>query len=97
MSFPFMVPVPNQLAMAACGDPDLTAEMATMLASEARVLGFNWSFTPVVDINARFRAAAVGTRSYGSDIETVVSHAVAYVRALQGSGVAAGEPGIGQV
>ena len=42
MSFPFMVPVPNQLAMAACGDPDLTAEMATMLASEARVLGFNY-------------------------------------------------------
>lgn len=89
MSFPFMVPVPNQLAMAACGDPDLTAEIATMLASEARVLGFNWSFTPVVDINARFRAAAVGTRSYGSDLETVVSHAVAYVRALQSSGVAA--------
>lgn len=89
MSFPFMMPVPNQMALAACDDPNLTGLVASMLAAEARLLGFNWSFTPVIDINARFRAAAVGTRSFGSDVAAVEAHAIAYVRALQAGGVAA--------
>ena len=31
-------------------------------------MGLNWSFTPVIDINAAWRSAIVGTRSFGSDV-----------------------------
>jgi beta-N-acetylhexosaminidase len=89
MSFPFMMPVPNQMALAACDDPALTGRVAGMLATEARLLGFNWSFTPVIDINARHYSAAVGTRSFGAEVDKVEANAVAYVRALQAGGVAA--------
>lgn len=89
MAFPFMSPIPNQMSLAACADPEVTARAASVLAAEARTLGFNWSFTPVVDINAFHRSAAVGTRSFGSDVDAVVAHAVAYVQALQAGGVAA--------
>lgn len=89
MSFPFMMPVPNQMALAACDDPALTERVAGMLAAEARLLGFNWSFTPVVDINARHLSAAVGTRSFGSGVDAVEAHAIAYVHGLQAGGVAA--------
>jgi beta-N-acetylhexosaminidase len=43
----------------------------------------------VVDLNAAFRSAVVGTRSFGSDIETVRGQALAYVRELQRHGIAA--------
>lgn len=87
--FPFITPLPNQMGVAACADPALTARMTAVVAAECRALGFNWSYTPVVDINHAFRSAVVGTRSYGSDVATVRDQALAYIRELQRHGVAA--------
>lgn len=88
-SFPFITPLPNQLGVAACADLALTTRMATVVATESRALGFNWSFTPVVDINHAFRSAVVGTRSFGSNVATVREQALTYIRELQRNGVAA--------
>lgn len=88
-SFPFITPLPNQMGVAACADLELTTQLAAVVAAECRALGFNWSFTPVVDLNQAFRSAAVGTRSFGSDVATVRDQALAYVRELQRHGVAA--------
>jgi beta-N-acetylhexosaminidase len=89
ISYPFATAVPNQMGIAACDDLALSERIAKIVACESRALGYDWSFTPVVDINAEFRSAIVGTRSYGSDPETVLAQARAYVRALQAEGVAA--------
>ena len=59
------------------------------MAREARAIGINWSFTPVIDINRAFRSAIVGTRSFGSDVELIERHALAMIRAFQREGVAA--------
>jgi beta-N-acetylhexosaminidase len=88
-SFPFITPLPNQMGAAACADLSLTTRLAQVVAAECRALGFNWSFTPVVDINAAFRSAVVGTRSYGSNVETVREQALAFIRELQRNGIAA--------
>lgn len=89
ISYPFATAVPNQMGIAACDDLDLSDRLARIVARESRALGYDWSFTPVVDINAEFRSAIVGTRSYGSDPQKILDQARTYVRALQEEGVAA--------
>ncbi|WEK06835.1 MAG: glycoside hydrolase family 3 N-terminal domain-containing protein [Candidatus Devosia phytovorans] len=89
MSLPFGTAVPNPLGLAAVDDVAATSAISTIMAQEARAVGLNWSFTPVIDINAAWRSAIVGTRSYGSDIERVERHAMAQVEAFQANGVAA--------
>jgi len=87
--FPCMTPLPNPLGVAAMDDLSLSGAVASLLAVEARAMGFNWSFTPVVDINARLDSAIVGTRSYGSDPERITQQALVHVKALQTQGIAA--------
>lgn len=88
-SYPFTTAIPNQMGIAACDDLELSAALAHIVGRESRALGYNWSFTPVVDINQAFRNAVVGTRSYGSDPDRIIDQARAYVRALQAHRVAA--------
>ncbi|MBI3368102.1 MAG: glycoside hydrolase family 3 protein [Burkholderiales bacterium] len=81
-------PVPNHLGLAATGSVELASEVIAIVASEALALGFNWTFTPVLDINRGHRSPVVATRSYGSDIETILAHARANVRGFQQRGIA---------
>ncbi len=89
IAMPFGTQLPNQLGLAATGATTLAEQAVDVLAAEARALGYNWSFTPVLDINARFRSAIVATRSYGSDPDTILAHALVNVRAFQRAGIAA--------
>lgn len=89
MSLPFGTEVPNPLGLAAVDDVEATTAISTMMADEARAVGLNWSFTPVIDINAAWRSAIVGTRSYGSDVDRIERHALAQIAAFQARGVAA--------
>lgn len=89
ISYPFATAVPNLMGIAAMDDLALTADVARLVARESRALGYDWSFGPVVDINAEFRSAIVGTRSFGSDQARIAQQARTYVRVLQEEGVAA--------
>jgi beta-N-acetylhexosaminidase len=89
MSLPFGTEVPNPLALAAVDDAQASESIARIMAVEARAAGVNWSFTPVVDINALFRSPIVATRGLGSDPARIRAHALAHIRGLQANGVAA--------
>lgn len=89
MSLPFGTEVPNPLGLAAVDDVEATAAISTIMAEEARAVGLNWSFTPVIDINRAWQSAIVGTRSYGSDVDRIERHALTQIRAFQAKGVAA--------
>ena len=89
MSLPFGTPVPNPLALAAVDDVSLTEAISNLMAREARSVGINWSFTPVLDINAAFRSPIVATRGYGSDPALIERHALAQMRVFQRLGLAA--------
>ena len=80
---------PNPLALAAIDDLDVTKEVSRMMAEEARAIGINWSFTPVLDINAAFRSPIVATRGFGSEPETIARHALMQMRVFQTHGIAA--------
>lgn len=89
MSPSFGTEVPNPLALAATDDPQASTTIAEIMAREARAAGINWSFTPVLDINAAFRSPIVATRGLGSDPACIRAHALAHIAALQQNGVAA--------
>ncbi len=89
MSLPFGTEVPNPLALAAIDDVEATREISCIMAREAAALGINWSFGPVIDINANFRSAIVATRGFGSDVEVIERHALAQIVELQKLGIAA--------
>jgi beta-N-acetylhexosaminidase len=82
-------PMTNQLGMAATASISLYEQAVQVIAREAAALGLNWSFTPVLDINADFRSAIVATRSFGSEVETIEAFSRAHVRAMQRNGLAA--------
>lgn len=79
---------PNPLALAAVDDVEATAEISRLMAVEARHVGINWSFTPVLDINAAFRSPIVATRGFGSDVATIERHALTQMRVFQQNGIA---------
>ena len=89
MSLSFGTPVLNPLGLAAVDDVEATAAISAIMAEEARAIGVNWSFTPVVDINKAFRSAIVGTRGFGSDVDRIARHALTQINVFQAAGVAA--------
>jgi beta-N-acetylhexosaminidase len=86
---PAMLQFPNQLGLAAANDVELSARVLSAVCDEAKALGFNWSFTPVVDVNKEAGSAIVGTRSYGADVEKIIAQARVHIKTLQGHGIAA--------
>jgi beta-N-acetylhexosaminidase len=89
LSLSFGTPVLNPLGLAAVNDVQATAAISRVMAEEARAIGVNWSFTPVVDINKAFRSAIVATRGFGSDVDAIERHALTQIEIFQAHGVAA--------
>ncbi len=89
MSLAVGTEVPNPLALAAVDDVQASRTVSRIMAEEARAIGINWSFTPVIDINHAFRSAIVATRGFGSSVEVIERQALAQIAEFQAAGVAA--------
>jgi beta-N-acetylhexosaminidase len=86
---PVFTRVQSPLGISAADDMALSEANVELLAKEARALGFNWTFTPCIDINQNFQSAIVGTRSYGSDVEKIKAQGALHVKVMQRNGIAA--------
>ncbi|WP_281384129.1 glycoside hydrolase family 3 protein [Pelagicoccus albus] len=80
---------PNQMTVGATGDTLHAERMARVAAREGLAAGFNWSLTPLVDLNRNQFNALVNTRAFGDDANCVSKLGVAYVRAMQAEGMIA--------
>ena len=58
-------------------------------ARQLRSMGFTMNLAPVLDVNNNPANPVIGSRSYGADAELVARLGSAYVRGLQGGGIAA--------
>jgi len=72
---------PANMVLAATGDPNLVKQCALTTAQELMAVGVNMNLAPVVDVNNNPLNPLIGVRSYGSDPQTVVTHAS---KALEG-------------
>ncbi len=80
---------PHPMAYAAAGDPALTERCALALARQLRAVGIDMIHSPVLDVNVDPRNPEVGTRAYGDDPETVITHALATLRGFAATGLVA--------
>lgn len=80
---------PNQMAIAATGNPQNAYRMGTIAAREARYMGFGISWTPVADLALNFRSNAVNTRSFSDKIETTNTFVSAYIDGMHDNGLVA--------
>jgi beta-glucosidase len=76
---------PQSIALGATWDPDLVGHVATVIAKEARAVGLDQGFAPMLGLARDPRWGRV-EESYGEDPWLVSRMAVAYINGLQGQG-----------
>lgn len=89
----------SPLEVAATNEPEMAEKLAQICAEEAKTVGANWAFAPIIDIDTNFRNPITNTRTFGSDPERVRKMGVAYTQTVQRLGLAASIkhfPGDGQ-
>lgn len=71
------------LQMAATDDPRSAYELGNVSGYEARQVGVNMSFAPIVDIDQNFRNPITNTRTFGSDKKRVIAMSDAQKQGLE--------------
>lgn len=77
-----------QLQVGASGKHENGYNLGKISASEAKAVGVNLAFAPVVDVCYNWRNPITNIRSYGSDADEVLAYASEYVRASLEEGIA---------
>lgn len=80
---------PWAMATGAANDEALMTTRGRAIALEARHIGVNWVFSPVVDLNYNPNNPITNVRSMGDQPERVGRLAVATIQAMQANGLAA--------
>ncbi len=80
---------PGNMALGAAGSDDLARQSAAVMARELRILGINFNFAPVVDVNSNPANPVIGVRSFGSDPQEVARLGRAMVEPYRRAGVIA--------
>ncbi|HKP72350.1 MAG TPA: glycoside hydrolase family 3 N-terminal domain-containing protein, partial [Pyrinomonadaceae bacterium] len=71
------------------GNPEYARRQGAVTAREARALGVQQVFAPVVDVNNNAANPVINVRSYGEDPQEVARMSAAFTEGAQGAGVIA--------
>ncbi|MGO9270009.1 MAG: glycoside hydrolase family 3 N-terminal domain-containing protein [Terriglobia bacterium] len=80
---------PRGMAIGATGKVQYAYDAATFTAREAKAMGVNVNFYPVVDVNNNPQNPIINIRSFGENPTSVGEFAQAYVKGTQESGILA--------
>src|SRR6185436_18478683 len=89
MRFDDTVNFPWNMAVGATGNPDFARRQGEVTAREARAMGVQQIYAPVVDVNNNAANPVINVRSYGEDAAEVARFAVAFTEGAQKGGVIA--------
>tara|TARA_Y100001968_G_scaffold274240_1_gene267332 strand:- start:9166 stop:11982 length:2817 start_codon:yes stop_codon:yes gene_type:complete len=80
---------PSNMALAATGNPNNAYRQGEITAIEAKAIGINMIFAPVLDINNNPNNPIINFRSYGDESETVIKFSLPYIKGIQSQGIIA--------
>lgn len=80
---------PWAMTLGAIQDKKLIEQMSAKIAEDCHRMGINWDFAPVVDVNTNPNNPIIGNRSFGSEVNNVISSALAYSNGLQDNNILA--------
>jgi beta-N-acetylhexosaminidase len=89
MRFDDTVNFPWNMAVGATGNPEYARRQGEITAREARALGVQQIFAPVVDVNNNAANPVINVRSYGEDPAEVARFAAAFTEGAQNAGAIA--------
>lgn len=89
MRFEDTVNFPWNMAVGATGNPEYARRQGEVTAREARALGVQHIFAPVVDVNNNAANPVINVRSYGEDPAEVARFGVAFTEGAQAAGAIA--------
>jgi beta-N-acetylhexosaminidase len=89
MRFDDTINFPWNMAVGATGNPDYARRQGEITAREARALGVQEIFAPVVDVNNNAANPVINVRSYGEDPMEVARFAAAFTEGAQAGGTIA--------
>ena len=78
-----IAPMPSPAAVFATGKRTLCREHGHLIAREARILGFNTVFAPVLDLALRESAPILGSRAVSMEAGRVIDYARAFLAGLE--------------
>lgn len=78
-----------EMAVSATNKVKYAKKLGEICGKEGNVLGVNWSFAPIVDIDMNFRNPITNTRTFGGNAKKVARFGTEYIKAVQSCGVAA--------
>ncbi len=87
--FPGATRFPRGMAIGATGKVQYAYDAATFTAREAKAMGVNVNFYPVVDVNNNPQNPIINIRSFGENPTSVGDFAQAYVKGTQENGILA--------
>lgn len=82
-----IAPMPSAAAVFATGKPGNFLKHGRLIAREAKALGFNVTFAPVLDLALPISEAVMRTRTISADPADVIAYANKFVEGLDAEGV----------
>lgn len=89
MRFDDTINLPWNMAVAATGEPEFARRQGALTAREARAIGVQQVYAPVVDVNNNAANPVINVRSYGENPADVARFADAFIAGAQANGVLA--------
>lgn len=85
--FDFGTPFPQAMALGATFSKELAYKMGSVIAKEARALGFSIICSPVLDINNNPDNPIISIRAFSDNPDLIVELAGEYVKGMQDAGI----------
>lgn len=78
----------KQMQVAATNDFEQGYRLGLVCGEEAKAVGCNWAFAPLIDIDYNFRNPIENVRTFGSDPRKVLGQAKGYLKGAHEAGIA---------
>lgn len=73
----------TQMQIAATEDSEMSYKFGVVCAKEGEAVGCNWNFGPVLDIDFNPNNPITNTRTFGSNVDTILEMCQAYIKAMK--------------
>jgi beta-N-acetylhexosaminidase len=84
-----LIKFPRNMTIGAVQNLELVQRLGQIMGQQARRMGVNVIFAPVVDINSNPENPIINERSFGDSPQAVAAHGVAFMKGVQEQGVIA--------
>ncbi len=73
----------KQMQIVATNDPKMSFELGNVACTEAKAVGCNFAFAPIVDVDMNYRNPITNVRTFGSNVDHIIEYSKQYISAAK--------------